>query len=673
MASTLKLYLYSAVNFNLLPASLELLSVGELPMFGLEDWANSRQTSTTEIADEQEQEPLNNIQFQEQQRLVEPRVVYELKTAKKLNRCQLLNGSQAEQERDQTLSSYQLISQAVLQMIDTAVIAIDGTGNILFLNVLAENLTGWSTHDAQSLPLSQVFKTVQRVTLNCSHSPVKEISFERKTSRFSEEALLISSEQRLISIEYFVSQILDTKNLLGTVLLFRPKSNLSKITSYTFEQLERDSLTGLANRSAFENDLEQILYETKTLEQDCILCYLDLDRFKIINEVCGHFAGDEFLRQFSTMLQKRIRKTDVLARLGGDEFALILRQCSLQQALGVLQALQEEVRGFRFYWQTHTFNFTFSAGITLLCSDSGSSSDVLIEADSACAIAKGRGRDRIQVYQANDQDLVIQRGDRKGVVRVIKALEQDDFLLYCQPIVPTIETDRAASQQYYEVLLRMQDEQGNLISPSGFLPAAERYGLMHLVDRWVIRNLFQRLNRKHSLTARNESDQSTNQPLPYCCYSINLSGSSFNDDQFLEFVQEQFNLYAVPPELICFEITETVAIANLGKAAQFINQLRKLGCQFALDDFGSGMSSFGYLKSLPVDYIKIDGNFIKEITENSLAYEIVKSINSIGHAMDIKTTAEFVENEAILTTLRMIGVDYVQGYGIAKPFPLQLF
>lgn len=574
------------------------------------------------------------------------------------------------QESKKELYLRGLLAQEILQIIDAAVITTDLSGKVLFLNQPAEMLTGWTSLDAYSQSLSHIFKIVSEVTSVSLEDLVKKALYEDQVSCFSGNAFLISSNEDLIPIEYFISPIYLSRRIVGTTLIFRDRTFSYKITSQKSWPSDRDSLTGLLSRSSFENHLEQVLQLIKASDQIHILCHLDLDRFKIINEVYGHLAGDEFLRQFSAVLQKRIRKTDILARLGGDEFGLILQHCNVDQALSVLKILHEEVRKFRFSWQDQLFNVTFTTGVTLLHSRSGNSSDVLIEADSACTIAKSKGRDRVQVYQANDQDITAQRGVTKGVLRVIKALEEDQFLLYCQPIVPITHENSSDDQYYYEVLIRLQDDQGNIILPNDFLPAAEQYGLMHLVDRWVIRSLFKTLTQNGKNNNRILCRDSFQDSQKYC-YSINLSGSSFNDDQFLDFVQEQFSLYLIPPESICFEITETVAIANLSKAAKFIAQLREIGCRFALDDFGSGMSSFGYLKTLPIDYIKIDGNFVKEILQNSIAYEIVKSINSIGHAMKVQTTAEFVENEEILSILRTIGVDYVQGYGIAKPFPLK--
>ena len=611
---------------------------------------------------------LKIVQSRNHQVLVRSQTDAKSETKVRLERSRMPNNCKKQQETEKEFHIQQLAPQAIFQVLEDAVIATDSSGKIIFLNAAAEKLIGWKLQDAQSWLICHTIKVNHKSTSSSLENLAEEILHANRFSRFCHYALLVTFNQALIKIAYSTFPIYDKKQAVGIALVFRDTNSLQKTDHYKYYQPEYDSLTGLVSRSSFESYLEQALHSVKTLDQNHILCYLDLDRFKIINEVCGHLAGDEFLRQFSAVLQTRIRKTDILARLGSDEFGLILQHCNLEKALGVLQSLHEEVRKFRFFWRNHTFNLTFSAGIALIHSDSKSGSNVLIEADSACSVAKGKGRDRTQIYQADDQDVAAQRGDIKGVLHVIGALEKDRFLLYVQPIVPINSVHRSNYQNYYEVLIRLQDEQGRLVPPNEFLPAAERYGLMHLVDRWVIQSLFRRLKPKGVELETTTCESTCKEPWKHC-YSINLSGSSFNDDQFLEFVQEQFTLHQVPPQSICFEITETVAISNLNKATKFISQLREMGCRFALDDFGSGMSSFGYLRTLSVDYIKIDGNFVKEITENPLSYEIVKSINSIGHAMNIQTTAEFVENEEILAALKTIGIDYAQGYGIAKPSP----
>ncbi|MBR8834125.1 MAG: EAL domain-containing protein [Stigonema ocellatum SAG 48.90 = DSM 106950] len=425
-------------------------------------------------------------------------------------------------------------------------------------------------------------------------------------------------------------------------------------------QARHDALTGLVNRREFENNLEQAINNAKTHNQQHALCYLDLDQFKIVNDTCGHFAGDELLRQVTALFQSQVRKTDTLSRLGGDEFGLLLDQCPLAQAQRIANSLREKVQEFRFVWQEKLFTIGVSIGLVIIDTYTQSVAQALSLADVACYAAKNRGRNRVHVYQIDDLDLAKQQGEMQWVTRLAHALEENRFRLYCQPIVPVFQTE-LKTEQHFEILLRLQDETGNLVLPMAFIPAAERYNLMHLIDRWVIRTLFATLGLLSSKTKNHSQD----------LYAINLSGASINDDQFTEFLHNQFALHQIPPRMICFEITETVTIGNLSKASQFISELRSLGCRFALDDFGSGMSSFAYLKNLPVDFLKIDGSFIKQILNNPIDSAIVEAINHVGQIMGIQTIAEFVENDAVLEKIKALGVNYAQGYGIAKPCPLE--
>ena len=426
-------------------------------------------------------------------------------------------------------------------------------------------------------------------------------------------------------------------------------------------QATHDSLTELVNRREFEQRLEQTIISAKTLNYQHALCYLDLDRFNIINDTYGHVAGDELLRQASTLFQTKLRKTDILARLGGDEFGVLFYQSTLEEALDIATRLQEQLHEFRFRWQDKTFSISVSIGLVVINADTQSLASVLSAADAACYAAKNKGRNRVHIYQVNDTELAQQRSELQWIPRIQKALEENHFRLYYQRIV-SIQTE--TKSEHCEVLLRLKDETG-IVPPMAFIPAAERYQLMHLIDRWVISTLFAHLRQQHQ-------EQDCSQGHNPTMYAINLSGASINDAQFLNFVQEQFTLHCIPASIICFEITETVAITNLGKAAQFVRELKALGCYFALDDFGSGMSSFAYLKNLPVDYLKIDGFFIKDIVEDAIASEMVKAIAQIASVMKIQTIAEFVENDAILMKLQLLGVDYAQGYGIAQPCPFNI-
>lgn len=428
-------------------------------------------------------------------------------------------------------------------------------------------------------------------------------------------------------------------------------------------QASHDALTGLVNRRQFDRYLEQALNNAKISHTRYCLCYLDLDQFKVVNDTCGHIAGDELLRQVTALLQAQVRSGDVLARLGGDEFGLLLRDCNLEQAASVANALRESIEAFRFIWEDKTFRIGVSIGLVEIEGEDSSMSKILSAADVACYAAKNQGRNRVHVYQTSDRQLAQQQGDMQWIARINKALEENRFCLYYQSIVPT--SPHAPRGEHYEVLLRLRDEQGELVPPMAFIPAAERYNLMHVIDRWVIRTLFNTQAPHYR-----QSWQRMQKDNYECLYTINLSGASINDDSFIEFLHQQILIHQIPPQVLCFEITETVAITNLTNAINLIRHFKHLGCSFALDDFGTGMSSFSYLKNLPVDYLKIDGNFVKDILTDATDLAMIEAINTVGHVMGIKTIAEFVENEAILDKIRALGVNYAQGYGIAKPLPL---
>ncbi len=430
-------------------------------------------------------------------------------------------------------------------------------------------------------------------------------------------------------------------------------------------QATHDPLTELLNRRAFEQSLEQALLSAKSLQLQHILCYLDLDRFKVVNDTCGHIAGDELLKQVSNLFQISLRKTDTLARLGGDEFGILLYSCPLDRAVEIADTLRERVSQFTFSWRNQTFSIGVSIGIAAINASFENIDMALSAADSACYTAKNKGRNQVHIYNNSESELAQRLSETQWGLIIPQALLNDHFRLCYQKIVP-IENSNI-KQEHYEVLLRLEDKSGNIILPMEFLPAAERYNLMPQIDRWVIATLFAHLEQQYQTVW----ESCPIETLPNL-YAVNLSGASINDAQFFAFLQQQFARTNIPPEIICFEITETIAITNLKKAAELINKLKLIGCRFALDDFGSGMSSFAYLKALPVDYVKIDGAFIQEITENAIALEMVESIKRIAAVMGIQTIAEFVETEEIYQKLQSLGVDYVQGYAIAKPCALDI-
>jgi diguanylate cyclase (GGDEF)-like protein/PAS domain S-box-containing protein len=560
--------------------------------------------------------------------------------------------------------------ETALHSVNDAVILTDNLGRVILLNPIAEKMTGWKVQEVKSMPVSKIFLLAQESIDNILSSAIKESqSPQNVVSNLRHGLLDTYNSPYSCSIEYTVTLIQDSnKKVSGTAIVFREIDKSCHLNEHSSWQVNHDFLTGLINRSYFEHCLAQAVSNASELEINHALCYLDFDHFKIINETLDYAAGDEFLKQISLILQQRVRKTDVLARLGGDEFGLILYQCSLEQALNVLQMICAEIQAFKFVWHEKTFSFSVSAGISMLSAQSISPSRMLIAANAACEIAKSKGRNCIHVYQPDDREISVSQEGRQWIPRLYKALEENQFCLYFQPIIPVdlkTQTHARRFQASFEILLRFQDDSGSVIAPGHFIPVAERYGLMHLLDRWVIRNLFQYL--EHRNIKAMEPEQAG---LDGFLYMVNLSGASLNDDRFLDFVKMQFKAYSIPPQIICFEITETMAIANLSKAMHLIQELKALGCYFALDDFGSGMSSLGYLKNLPIDYLKIDGGFIKDIAQNQVDCEIVEAIHRMAHAMGIQTIAEFVENTEILTKLKTLGINYAQGYGIARPAPL---
>ena len=417
-----------------------------------------------------------------------------------------------------------------------------------------------------------------------------------------------------------------------------------------------DELTGLLNRREFEHQLELVIEHALSDEREHALFYMDLDRFKCINDSCGHLAGDEFLRRLAETLKNRLRRTDVLARLGGDEFGMLLIDCPLDKAAEVGEHLREAVENFRFYWEGRTFSAGISIGIVALASSHSSPSSALSAADTACYLAKAAGRNRIHWATTDDQEIIRHRREAELAGDIREALEQDRFRLMYQPAVPSRES--SSLHPHAEILLRMTSAGAETIEPSRFVPVAERHDLMPAIDRWVVSHVFDWLEA-----------QDDTRELPVLM--INLSGQSLGDDALLELISDRLANGRLTAERICFEITETAAVCHMARAVEFMEAVKRLGCHFALDDFGAGLSSFTYLKGLPVDYVKIDGSFIKEIANDLTCRAMVKSINDIGHVMGKQTIAEFVENGIILEQARKLGIDYVQGYHIARPRPLE--
>lgn len=419
-------------------------------------------------------------------------------------------------------------------------------------------------------------------------------------------------------------------------------------------QASHDELTGLGNRRAFEQMLGDLFEQSRHSSPKHVLAYLDLDEFKVINDTCGHAAGDELLRQVALQFSACLRSDDSLYRIGGDEFGMVLRHQSLEQALHIAERLQQHLTNFRFQWHERSFGVGVSIGLVVVNKESESVGALLQSADSACYVAKEAGRGRIHVYANDDPALAQRYGVMEWVSRIENALSNNLFSLYAQPILDLKEN--AGKGIHCEILLRMSDEHGGVILPGAFMPAVERYHLAARVDKWVVTQAL-------AWIAQHQSH------IDLC--SINLSGQSLSDPQFLKFIQNSLQQAHIPCAKICFEITETAAISQIQVAQQFIHTLSEMGCQFSLDDFGSGLSSFAYLRTLNVDILKIDGQFVRDIETNPINLAMVKSIHEIAHLMGKRTVAEFVENAAILEKIRAIGIDYGQGYGLGRPMPIQ--
>ena len=555
----------------------------------------------------------------------------------------------------------QVRAQVTLESIGDGVITTNAAGKIVYMNPVAEQYTEWKKADAQGLPLAEVFKIFDEDSNRLEEYPIHYCLQEGRVIRHDSHHLLMSHDGGKIEIQDSAAPIRDRDGvILGAVVVFHDVTEIQGMARRMAFLASHDPLTGLLNRREFETRLQQVLQKAHTGDRDHALLYLDLDQFKIVNDTCGHIAGDELLKQLAHHMQKEIRASDVLARLGGDEFGVVLEDCTIDKAHQIADLLRQSVKDFRFLWEGRTFEIGVSIGLVPIQRDSGSITEVLSAADSACYVAKDHGRNRIHIYQPGDRALAKRRGEMQWVHRLREGLENNSFDLYCQAIIP-LRQEPTATGRFYEILVRVQDE--DLVLPAAFIPAAERYHLMPSIDRWVISTVFAMLEKSQTRSAKQGTEVGTR-------FAINLSGQSLGDDTFLEFVMQQFAQHRINPATICFEITETAAVANLARARDFIARFKGMGCQFALDDFGSGLSSFGYLKSLSVDYLKIAGDFIEGMIEDAVDLAMVDAINQIGHVMGITTVAESVEKAPILNKLREMGVDYAQGRGIDTPKPL---
>ncbi len=566
---------------------------------------------------------------------------------------------------DRQLAAAELFSekeraQVTLSSIADGVITTDADGWVEFVNPVAEELTGWRMSSARGLPLQAICRLVDEGSRQPVANPIETVLREERTVEVAATMLLVRNDGVEIPITHSGAPIRDRDgHISGVVLVLHDVSNERQYAAKLSYQATHDSLTGLINRAEFENRLKLALQSASQLGRHHAVLYLDLDQFKVVNDTCGHAAGDQLMRQVAGLLQRRLREGDTLARLGGDEFGVLLENCPPDHAMRISEELRQTTRDLHFVWETRSFGVSVSVGLVNIDDGLYTLSDVLSAADAACYMAKDKGRNRVQLYRRGDSEMSMRHGEMEWVVRIQKALDEDRFVLYYQDIVPI--ADQPVSGAHCELLIRMVDESGNIVPPMAFIPSAERYGLMPSIDRWVLRNALATMTRISAVNGRDA--------VGMC--SINLSGATIGDETFLEYVREQLDRFDLPRDMICFEVTETAAIANLERASRFIEELKELGCFFSLDDFGSGMSSFGYLKHLPVDFIKIDGGFVKDMAEDPIDRAMVEAINNVGHVMGKQTIAEFVDSDLVMKALGEIGVDFAQGYWLGKPKPFE--
>ncbi len=551
-------------------------------------------------------------------------------------------------------------AQVTLQSIGDGVITTDAKGNVDYINPVAQDLTGWDLRGARGRPISDVMEIVNEHTRIGLENPVVRCLKEGRVITLAENSILITRNGEEVPIQDSTAPIRDRiGNIIGSVIVFHDVGKESRLFRRLSFEASHDKLTGLLNRTEFENRLISAFETTRTrTDVTHALLYVDIDQFKVVNDTIGHTAGDALLQQLSEQIQMNVRSTDLLARLGGDEFGILLSNCSEQRAQAIAEDIRNVIEDYRFEWRGEITTVRCSIGVVIVSAENADVAGVMSSADVACYSAKDLGRNRVHLYKEGNASQ--RHEEMKWVARINNAIDEDRIELFYQPII-AIGSENGSRRAHYELLLRMRAEDGTLIGPGRFIPAAERYNLMPTLDRWVIRRALSEL-----------ADRELAERARYTL-SINLSGNSLSEDRFLEFVVGELEKQKLPPGAICFEITETAAISNLSRVVHFMQELKKLGCRFSLDDFGSGLSSFTYLKNLPVDFLKIDGQFIQNVAQDPVDESMVKAICEVGHAMGIETIAERVESQAVLDKLGTLGVEFAQGYYIARPAPADSF
>ncbi len=559
----------------------------------------------------------------------------------------------ALRESERALHEEKERAEVTLHSIGDGVITTDTRGMVRYLNPVAEALTGCALADAVDKSIETLYRVQDQATGSPLANPVRLCLAEDTAVSGVSNAQLVSADGHAYAVEETASPIRDKDGAtIGAVLVFHDVTEAREASRKLAYQATHDTLTGLINRREFERQIGDALQGAHREGVEHAFCYMDLDQFKVVNDTCGHTAGDALLIELSTLMRHRVRDLDTLARLGGDEFGILLRNVPIAEARALAEDIRNRVRDYRFLWEGQSFEVGISIGVVPIRADTATVAEIFSNADVACFVAKDKGRNQIHVSNLDDVEQARRHLEMQWSVRIPYALERDRFVLHFQKVLPL---DPASGQPpRCELLVRMLDEDGSLILPGRLIPAAERFRHMPEIDRWVIRHALQ-------LIARDSAGHGM------AAYAINLSGQSMGQEDLLDFVRRELLRSGVRPALVTFEITETAAIRNISHAARFMSELKKMGCQFALDDFGSGLSSFGYLKMLPVDYLKIDGSFVRNMVHDEHDHSIVVAISQIARTLKIACVAEFVEDAPTLRALQAIGVDYGQGYFLHRP------
>ncbi len=553
---------------------------------------------------------------------------------------------------------FTLCMQKSLSVVRDAVVLVDDRGTIQFLNKNAEHLLNCKRRSV----LGKNFWLLYPLLDNKTQRPIENI-LNGVTSPVSDDYLLTVSENQELSTNILISPInfLNDNNDKNSYALVIQDISEKKILESKLNYLDNyDALTRLPNRKSIEVTLKHALADVRKHSATHVFCYISLDKIKSVTDTAGHSAGDALIMQIADVLRPFIKtKRDVLARVSNDDFAILYREKEPGPTLELIKNIRKSIENFEFQWHGNKFKVTASIGFLLVHKKTCTSpSQVLSDADIASRIAREKGGNRAFIFHPNDEDVLARKGDIVWVGRIRDAIKNNMFRLFSQPIHPLAMDHGSVPFFHYETLIRLFDDEGNQIPPDDFLPSAEQHGMMMDIDKWVVTEAIRNLKRI-----------TQTEPLPI--FSINLSGQSINEPQFLDFVVREIKSAGVNPHMICFEITESVAVNDMGLAMKFIKSLKDLGCSFSLDDFGTGVSSYGYLRDMPVDYLKIDGIFVKDLENDLVSQEMVRSINQVGHVMGLEIIAEYVENDEIIRILNEIGVDYGQGYGISRPIPIE--